>query len=136
MRIKLHSGACAIDVPTCQTAQRHYQSFLLAKLCGVYFKNLFICSYSRKHIHFCRTLKPYSGTSAIDVPTDSPVLLSEPMPLCCLTATEQPYSSDIITASSLLYKKLSLSLTANIFVPDCQQLHRINTHTIIILLLS
>ena len=69
----------------------------------------------------------YSGTSSIDFPTDSPVLLSEPMPLCCLTATEQPYSSDIITASLLLYKKLLLSLTANNSVPDCQPLHRINS---------
>ena len=49
----------------------------------------------------------HSAESAIDVPTDSPALLSELMPLHSLTATQQHHSSDIVPASLLLYKKLS-----------------------------
>ena len=58
-------------------------------------------------------------------------------PLCCLAATGQCYSSDIIAASSPLHKNLSnitghiarswdWCLTANISVPECQALFGIN----------
>ena len=52
-------------------------------------------------------VKLHSGAGASNVPIDSPASLSKLMPLHSLTTTQQCCNSDIITASSPLYKKLS-----------------------------